>query len=67
MKSVVFVDNKIHLEFISMNVKDYEKLPEQAYIYYPHAKGTRWFRRDITPVLLEDVPKETRALALLMS
>lgn len=38
-----------------------------GYIYMPWLADERihWHRCDLTPVLLEDVPKELRALALL--
>lgn len=46
------------------------ELPDGAYIYYPAGQESinhnKWFKADLTPVLLEDVPKPLRALVLLM-
>lgn len=39
-------------------------LPDGAYILNP---DNEWFRSDLTPVLLEEVPKELRALVLLLT
>lgn len=36
-----------------------------GYLYLP-SENHRWLRADLTPVLLEDVPKELRLLVLLM-
>lgn len=45
-------------------------LPDGAYLYYaqpPHpGLPARWYRKDLTPVLLEDVPKELKTLCLLL-
>lgn len=42
-------------------------LPDGVYIYKPkNHSGSYWFLKDLTPVLIEDVPKELRALVLLM-
>ena len=43
------------------------ELPDGCYLYYPldnHEK--HWYLKDLTPVLIEDVPKELRALVLIM-
>jgi phage pi2 protein 07 len=37
-----------------------------GYMYYPVTK-TNWWRCDMTPCLIEHVPKELRALALLLT
>lgn len=41
--------------------------PDGVYIYYKHDQRDckQWYRADLTPCLLEDVPVETRLLALL--
>ena len=43
-------------------------LPDGALLYYPYVKGSKpkWFNRDLTPVLPEDVPKALQTLVLLM-
>lgn len=42
-------------------------LPDGVYIYKPEDRGGGyWFLKDLTPVLIKDVPKELRALVLLM-
>lgn len=45
--------------------------PEGSLYYFPTAPygdddPCRWFNRDMTPILLEDVPKQLRTLVLLM-
>jgi hypothetical protein len=43
-------------------------LPQTAYLYFPKKLGGRdWYRTDLTPVLLDDVPKQYRAAALLIT
>ena len=43
-------------------------MQEGCYVCVPAGKqGLRWYREDHTPVLIEDVPKELQALALLLS
>lgn len=45
-------------------------LPEKAYLYCREASGVgrdvKWLRKDLTPVLPADVPKELQLLVLLM-
>lgn len=42
-------------------------LPEGVFIYLPNEfSRSKWYLKDLTPVLLEDVPKPIQALALLM-
>jgi hypothetical protein len=43
-----------------------QEIYDGGYMYYPNAK-TEWWRCDLTPVLLADVPKELRAFALLLT
>ena len=38
-----------------------------CYIYGRDEKPTCWFRGDLTPCLMEDVPKELRALMLILT
>ena len=40
-------------------------LPDGAYVYF--TKHKEWYRKDLTPVLLEDVPKELRLQILLLT
>lgn len=40
-------------------------LPDGAYVYF--TKPNEWYRKDLTPVLLEDVPKELRLQILLLT
>ena len=45
------------------------ELPDGCYIRYQRYawRGDPiWYRKDLTPVLIEDVPKEIKALCLLM-
>lgn len=41
------------------------ELPNGAYIYFP--EDQEWRLNDLTPVLLEDVPKELRLQVLLLT
>jgi hypothetical protein len=42
--------------------------PQTAYLYFPKKYGGRdWYRTDLTPVLLDDVPKQYRTAALLIT
>ena len=51
----------------SFTYKELQALPDGVYIYEPEDRdGDYWFLKDLTPVLIEDVPKELRALVLLM-
>ena len=51
----VFFDNQITV------------LPDDCYLYFNEKMYDRYFyRKDPTPVLLEDVPKEIKALCLIM-
>ena len=46
---------------------DLHSFPDGVYIYEPEDHdGDYWYLKDLTPVLIEDVPKELRALVLLM-
>lgn len=44
------------------------KIYNEGYVYAPSNtyRGSPWYRCDLTPVLLEDVPKELRVLVLLL-
>ena len=38
-----------------------------GYLYFPDSRNNqRWIRCDLTPVLIEDAPKELRALVLIL-
>ena len=42
--------------------------PQTTYLYVPKKyQGRDWYRTDLTPVLLDDVPKQYRAAALLLT
>jgi hypothetical protein len=43
-----------------------QEIYDGGYIFSP-STSTVWWRCDLTPVLLADVPKELRALALLLT
>lgn len=43
-------------------------LPDGVYLYFPHdSQKKHWYLKDMTPVLIEDVPKELRLLLLLLT
>lgn len=42
--------------------------PQTTHLYFPKKYGGRdWYRTDLTPVLLDAVPKQYRAAALLLT
>ena len=60
----VFYATLLYGEYASLYLHSF---PDGVYIYEPKARGGNyWFLKDLTPVLIEDVPKELRALVLLM-
>jgi hypothetical protein len=51
-------------------------LPDGVYIYFDRKQNPKrhrifgmqgWYRKDLTPVLIEDIPKELRVLQLLLT
>jgi hypothetical protein len=44
-----------------------QEIYDGAYIYSPFMTKTWWRCNDLTPVIVDDVPKELRALALLLT
>lgn len=44
-----------------------QKIYDGGYLYYPKANIYQWYRCDLTPRQPDDVPKELRALALLLT
>lgn len=67
----VFHNNQLYAEHDAPQSMWLNGIPERALIHCKDAKGIqgdpKWLRKDLTPVLLADVPKETRALLLLLS
>lgn len=44
------------------------ELPDGIYLYDPTDRwGSKWYLKDLTPMLIEDVPKELRATVLLLT
>ena len=67
----VFYAGLIYEEFEDPNKLRLHELPDGAYIHLHRASGgpgdPKWLKKDFTPVLIEDVPKELRTMLLLMS
>jgi len=71
----VFYAGMVHSEHSNIKPKVRLDLPEGCYIFlnskYRDAPqvfaSDGWYRKDLTPVLLEDVPKELRVLQLILS
>lgn len=56
--------NRLTSTYIKANYG--QEIYDGGYIHSPQLTTT-WWRCDLTPVLLADVPKELRALALLLT
>lgn len=66
--------NSVYVFYATLLYGEYSRtpslaeLPEGCYLYYPMDNYKKhWYLKDLTPVLLEDVPKPLRALVLLMN
>ena len=63
----VFYATLLYGEYTSFKELRAADLPDGVYLYEPEDKdGDYWFLKDLTPVLPEDVPKELKALCLIM-
>jgi hypothetical protein len=68
----VFYGTQIYGEYGSWNsmytaISSNDDVYQGGYFYTADIKDKRWFRMDGTPVLLEDVPKVQRMLALVLN
>lgn len=72
----VFYANQVLLEADKPMAGMFIALPDGAYVYFERSRKPSpksvfdrwgWYRKDLTPVLLEDVPKELRVLQLILS
>lgn len=44
------------------------QLPDDVVVFFPEcSQRVFWYRKDLTPMLLQDVPKQARAMVLLLS
>lgn len=70
---VVFYGNQVYGEYNSWNDFRLKTIGEEVYNggYYHVHNGVpvtgKWYRMDGTPVLLEDVPKKLRTIALILN
>lgn len=66
----VFYAGLVYGEFEDAKSQWLYALPDGVYLYCREASGRqgdpKWLLKDLTPVLLEDVPKELRMNVLLM-
>lgn len=72
----VFYANQVLLEADNPMAGMFIGLPDGAYVYFENSRKPSpksvfaprgWYRKDLTPVLPEDVPKELLLLKLLMT
>lgn len=70
----VFYAGMVHSEVDWPMAGFFSCLPDGAYLYFdrlqkpgPKSVCWGWYRKDLTPVLLEDVPKELRVLQLILN
>ena len=71
MSSVlIFYGTLIYGECTMANIKNTSfrlDLPDDCLLYFkPPLFDRHWYRKDLTPVLIEDVPKEIKMLCLVM-
>lgn len=76
-KTLLFYEGEVVQEFEPglISLRQYTlsnwglRIYNEGYVYWPSNpyRGSLWYRCDLTPVLLQDVPKEYRVLALLMT
>jgi len=73
MKVYLFYGTQVVAEFeeqkpVSSSIRDQfgQEIYDGGYVYAP-TYNKKWWRCDATPLLLDDVPKELRALALLLT
>lgn len=66
----IFYEGRIYGEFDEPQATWLNGLPAKAYLYCRDATGRegdpKWLRKDLTPVLTADVPKEIRTMALIL-
>lgn len=63
---LIFSEGKLVHEFNGSIFQFYKKnrpLPQDAYLF--DTQGNSWYRADFTPVLLNDVPPNYRAMVLI--
>lgn len=70
-KVLVFYATLLYGEYEASTFRELprQELPDGCYIRYPHApwwSDYLWYRKDLIPVPLKDVPKEIKALCLIM-
>ena len=68
----VFYANQLYKEMLNVDYSWFRKECDQeiyngAFICWNTALGWKWYRSDLTPVLINDVPKELLLLQLLLS
>lgn len=63
-----FYAGQIYDEWDRLTGGEVVDLPDGIYLYFQDDRQDRhWYMKDLTPVLLEDVPKELRLLVLLLT
>lgn len=70
MKDItVFYGKQIYGKYDRVTSRNLMDMPDGVYIYWKnHSNANKcWYLKDLTPVLLEDVPKSLRALALILN
>ena len=65
---IVFYAGLVYGEFSLTTKPPLYEFPEGCYLYYPKCiYGKHWYLKDMTPVLLQDVPKELLLNVLLLT
>ena len=67
MKAVtVFYATLVYAQYDFLETSVLIELPDGCYIHVAKMHTPHWYRKDLSPVLIEDVPKEIKMLCLLM-
>jgi hypothetical protein len=63
----VFYADRVYSRLPTMSRSERLELPEDAILYFAtDTLHVHWYRKDLTPMLLEDVPKALRAWVLVL-
>jgi hypothetical protein len=66
VKVYVFYADLLYKSYPFLMHQDLLELPDGCYLYTPVLPDRQWFRKDLTPILFEDVPPTLKMLALIL-